>query len=161
MARRGARGADWEDAGMRTEARVDLGAIRHNVGVLAERAAGGAGVMAVVKADGYGHGLVPTARAAVDGGASWLGVAFLEEALALRAAGIAVPVLAWLTTPGEDLVPAVAANVDVGIYSTTELAAAAAAARAAGVVARLQLKADTGLSRGGATAQTWPELCEA
>ena len=145
---------------MRTQARVDLAAIRSNVGVLAERAAG-AGVMAVVKADGYGHGLVPTARAAVEGGASWLGVAFLEEALALRAAGLDGPVLAWLTTPGEDLRPAVAAGVDLGIYSVAELAAAAAAARDTDVVARVHLKADTGLSRGGAPVADWPDLCEA
>jgi alanine racemase len=125
---------------MRTEARVDLSAVRHNVGVLAERAAGAA-VMAVVKADGYGHGLVPTARAAVEGGASWLGVAFLEEALALRAARLEVPILAWLTAPGEDLASAVAA--------------------ASGRPARVQLKADTGLSRGGAQPADWPALCDA
>ena len=146
---------------MRTEARVDLSAIRHNVAVLAERATGGAGVMAVVKADGYGHGLVPTARAAVEGGASWLGVAFLEEALALRAAQVDVPILAWLTTPDEDLQPALVAGVDLGVYSTAELAAVSAAARAVGVVARVQLKADTGLSRGGAPPADWPDLCEA
>jgi alanine racemase len=146
---------------MRTEARVDLSAVRHNVGVLAERAAGGAGVMAVVKADGYGHGLVPVARAAVEGGASWLGVAFLEEALALRAAQLDVPILAWLTAPDEDLQPALVAGVDLGVYSTSELAAASTAARAAGVTARVQLKVDTGLSRGGAPRADWPELCEA
>jgi alanine racemase len=146
---------------MRTQARVDLAAVRHNVGVLAEGAAGGAGVMAVVKADGYGHGLVPTARAAAQGGAAWLGVAFLEEALALRVAAIELPILAWLTTPGEDVRPAVAAGIDLGIYSLAELAAAAAAARTTGVTARVQLKADTGLSRGGAQPADWPELCEA
>jgi alanine racemase len=104
---------------------------------------------------------VPTARAAVEGGATWLGVAFLEEALALRAAGLDGPVLAWLTTPVEDLRPAVAAGIDLGVYSLTELAAAAAAARATQVPARLQLKADTGLSRGGAPIADWPDLCEA
>jgi alanine racemase len=145
---------------MRTEARVDLSAVRHNVGVLAERAAGAA-VMAVVKADGYGHGLVPTARAAVEGGASWLGVAFLEEALALRAARLEVPILAWLTAPGEDLASAVAAGVDLGVSSTRQLAATAAAAAAAGRPARVQLKADTGLSRGGAQPADWPALCDA
>jgi alanine racemase len=137
-----------------------LAAVRHNVAVLAERAAG-AGVMAVVKADGYGHGLVQTGKAAVEGGASWLGVAFLEEALALRAAAIDVPILAWLTAPDEDLRPAVTAGIDLGIYSRTELAAAAAAARATNVTAKLQLKADTGLSRGGAPVSDWPDLCEA
>jgi len=146
---------------MRTEARVSLSAVRHNVAALAERAAGGAGVMAVVKADGYGHGLVPTARAAVEGGASWLGVAFLEEALALRAAQVDVPLLAWLTAPGEDLRPAVAAGIDLGVYDQAELAAAAAAAQATGVTARVHLKADTGLSRGGAQPADWPALCEA
>ncbi len=146
---------------MRTEARIDLGAIRDNVRALAEHAAGGAGVMVVVKADGYGHGLVPSARAAVAGGAAWLGVAFLEEALALRASGVDVPLLAWLTTPGEDLVPAVAAGVDLGIYDGAELGAAATAAGAAGRPARLQLKVDTGLSRGGAMPDAWPDLCAA
>ena len=145
---------------MRSEARVDLDAVRGNVEVLAQHAAGGAQVMAVVKADGYGHGLVPTARAAVAGGAAWLGVAFLEEALALRAAGIETPLLAWLYAPDEDLRPAVAAGVDLGVYCVAELAAAAEAARVTGVTARLHLKADTGLSRGGAQPADWPELCE-
>jgi alanine racemase len=145
---------------VRSVARVDLDAIRDNVGVLCERA-GAARVMAVVKADGYGHGLVPSARAAVRGGASWLGVAFLEEALALRASAVDVPVLAWLFAPDEDLAPAVAARVDLGVYSPAELARAQDAAESSGVPARVHLKADTGLSRGGATPQTWPELCEA
>jgi alanine racemase len=145
----------------RSAARIDLTAVRDNVRALRERAAGGAGVMAVVKADGYGHGLVPSARAAVEGGAAWLGVAFLEEALAVRAAGIDTPVLAWLTAPGEDLAAAVAADVDLGTYSEQALAAAVEAARATGRTARLHLKADTGLSRGGATPADWPALCEA
>jgi alanine racemase len=150
------------DAGyLRTQARVDLSAIRSNVAALVDHAAGGAGVMAVVKADAYGHGLVPCARAAVEGGAAWLGVAFLEEAMAVRAAGLDVPMLAWLTTPGEDLVPAISAGVDLGVYSVAELAAVTAAARAAGAPARVQLKADTGLSRGGAQPADWPDLCEA
>ena len=146
---------------MRTELRIDLQAIRDNTAALAQRAAGGAQVMAVVKADGYGHGLVESARAAVDGGAAWLGCAFLEEALALRAAGVQVPLLAWLTTPGEAVGPAVAAGVDVGAYSVAQLDALAAAAEAVGVPARVQLKADTGLSRGGATPRDWPDLCAA
>jgi alanine racemase len=146
---------------MRTTARVDLSAIRDNVASLVDHASGGAQVMAVVKADGYGHGLVPSARAAVDGGAAWLGVAFVEEALALRAAGIAVPLLSWLHTPGEDLTSAVAADVDLGVYDEAQLAAAVAAARATGRAARLHLKADTGLSRGGASPAAWPDLCTA
>ena len=117
---------------MRTTARIDLAAVRSNVAVLAERAAGSAQVMAVVKADGYGHGLVPCARAAVQGGAGWLGVAFLEEALALRAAGLYVPMLAWLFAPQEDLAPAVASAVDLSVDDLAQLQRAVAAARTAG-----------------------------
>ena len=145
---------------MRTRALIDLDAIRDNVAVL-RQLAGAAEVMAVVKADGYGHGLVPSARAAIEGGASWLGVAFLEEALALRQAGLAGPVLAWLTTPGENLAPAVAAQVDLGISSPGGLARAVQAARDTGATARLHLKIDTGLSRAGATPADWPALCDA
>jgi alanine racemase len=139
---------------------VDLGAIRDNVAVV-RSAVGAAEVMAVVKADGYGHGLVPSARAAVAGGAGWLGVAFLEEALALRAAGLQQRLLAWLFTPSEDLVPAVAADVDLGVYDVAELARVVAAAEQTGRTARVQLKVDTGLSRGGCTLAGWPELVEA
>ena len=146
---------------MRTQARVELGAIRDNVAALRERTAGGAGVMAVVKADGYGHGLVPSARAAVEGGATWLGVAFLEEALALRAAGLRTPILAWLTAPGEDRAGAVAADVDLGVYDLAQLHETVQAARVTGRTARVQLKVDTGLSRGGATVADWPDLCTA
>jgi alanine racemase len=155
------RGVRQDDRVTRSAARVDLGAIRDNTALLREHATGGAGVMAVVKADGYGHGLVPSARAALDGGAAWLGVAFLEEALALRAAGIDAPLLAWLSTPGEDLEGAVRARVDLGTYSRMQLDEQVAAARATGTTARLHLKADTGLSRGGATPAEWPALCDA
>jgi alanine racemase len=136
---------------------VDLGAIRDNVADLRERV-GSAAVMAVVKADAYGHGLVPAARAAVAGGASWLGVAFLEEALALREAGLRERVLAWLYTPSEDLRPAVAAGVDLGVYAPSELARAQAAAEDTGRTARVHLKVDTGLSRGGCVPEAWPDL---
>ena len=146
---------------MRTQARIDLAAVRDNVAALSARAAGGAQVMAVVKADGYGHGLLPCARAAVQGGASWLGVAFLEEALALRSDGIDVPVLAWLMVPDEDLAPAVAAGVDLSVDDLAQLDRVLAAARATGTTARVQLKVDTGLSRGGATVRDWPDLCAA
>lgn len=128
---------------------IDLGAVTANVAEL-KRHAGNAEVLAVVKADAYGHGLVPCARAALAGGATWLGVAQLAEALALRAAGITAPVLAWLLAPGLDLEAAVAADVDLGVSADHALEAAAAAARAAGRTARVQLKADTGLARNGA-----------
>ncbi len=145
---------------MRAEARIDLTAIEANTRRL-KQLAGDAAVMAVVKADGYGHGLVPSARAALHGGATWLGVALLEEALALRAAGLTEPLLAWLFTPDEDLAPVVSASIDVGVYSQEELRRAEQAAERTGVTARVHLKADTGLSRGGATADDWPDLVDA
>ena len=146
--------------GLPAGAVVDLDAIRDNVRLLCERA-GSAGVMAVVKADAYGHGLLPSARAALAGGASWLGTAQLSEGLALRAAGIEAPVLAWLTVPGDAYPAAVAAGIDIGVSSGWALAEVAAAAEQVGMVARVHLKADTGLSRNGATAADWPDLVEA
>ncbi|NNM46619.1 alanine racemase [Knoellia koreensis] len=134
-------------------AEVDLGAIRGNVSALAERA-GSAEVMAVVKADAYGHGLVPSALAAVRGGATWLGVAQLPEALelrrALRGAGVEVPVLSWLHVPGQDFGPAVSEGVDLGVASTWALDEVLAAAAATGSTARIHVKVDTGLGRNGA-----------
>ena len=144
---------------LRSEAVVDLDAIRDNVAVLRSRTS--AQVMAVVKADGYGHGLVPAARAAITGGAGWLGVAFLEEALELRRAGIIAPILSWLAVPGEDLGAGIAAEVDLSASAPWMLAELTAGARDAGRPARVHLKIDTGLSRGGATASDWPELVTA
>ena len=141
-------------------AEVDLGAIRANVAELARRS-GDAAVMAVVKADGYGHGMVPSARAALAGGASWLGVAFVEEALALRTAGIDVPVLAWLLAPDADAEQAVAADVDLSASAEWALDLIASAAQRAGRVARVHLKVDTGLGRGGASAAEWQTFVEA
>jgi len=144
----------------RAEIVVDLDAIADNVATLKQRA-GDVAMMTVVKADAYGHGLVPSARAARTGGAEWLGVAVLEEALALRASGDTGRVLAWLMVPGEDYAPAVAADIDLSAYTPAAVAAIAAAARSVGRTARVQLKADTGLSRGGATPADWPDLVEA
>jgi alanine racemase len=145
--------------GPRAEAVVDLGAVRHNTAVLAA-AAPSAQVMAVVKADGYGHGAEPVARAALAAGASWLGVCTLEEALDLRAAGITAPLLSWLHLPGDDFGAALAAGVDLSASSREHLAAILAAARATGHRARLHLKADTGLSRNGAPAAEWGDLLD-
>src|SRR5947208_16540017 len=104
--------------GPRAEVTVDLDAIRHNVGLLSSRAAqSGAATMAVVKADGYGHGAVPVARAALQGGASWLGVAAADEALALRHDGIDAPMLCWLDVPGTDYAPVIEAGVHIGVSS--------------------------------------------
>ncbi len=141
----------------RAEIVVDLDAIRANVATLTERCGP---VMAVVKADGYGHGVLEAARAARAGGATWLGVAVLEEALRLREAGDTGPILSWLAVPGEDYPAAVAADVDVTAYTVAEvedIAAAGSDARPA----RLQLKVDTGLSRGGSTLDDWPTVVEA
>src|ERR1700712_1025474 len=146
---------------LRSEAVIDLAAIAANVGVLRSNTA--AEVMAVVKADGYGHGLVPSARAAVAGGASWLGVAMLEEALALRTAGLTQRVLAWLWTPQETaaLRAVLAADVDISVSTVTSLDLVVATAAELGQPARVHLKIDTGLSRNGATAADWPALVEA
>jgi alanine racemase len=117
--------------------------------------------MAVVKADGYGHGLVPAARAVLAGGADALGVAVLEEALALRAAGVTAPLLAWLHGPGEDYAAALAADVEISVNAEWALAELVDAARATGRAAHVQLFADTGLSREGATPEAWPGLVTA
>src|SRR5437899_2349892 len=119
-------------------ARVDLTAIRDNVALL-RQIAGGAAVMAMVKAEAYGHGMVPAARAALAGGATWLGVARLSEALGLRAAGITAPVLLCITAPGEAYGKAVVAGVDLTVGSLPLLAEIAAAARATGRTARVHL----------------------
>jgi alanine racemase len=142
------------------EIRIDLAAIRHNVRLL-RSAAPGAELMAVVKADGYGHGMVPVARAAVAAGASALGVCTLAEALELRGAGITAPVLAWLLVPGLPLADGVAADVDLSAASRAQLSELVTAANQAGRPARVHLKIDTGLGRGGATRQDWPALVEA
>src|SRR5262245_39379278 len=140
------------------EVRIDLAAIRDNVARL--RAGTSAEVMAVVKADAYGHGLLPAARAALAGGASWLGVCTLDEALTLRAAGITAPVLAWLVAPGLPLHDAVAADIDLSAASPSQVDEIEAAAHT-GRPARIHLKIDTGLARGGATPAEWPALLEA
>jgi alanine racemase len=143
----------------RSAAVVDLAVIRANVAALL--AATPAGVMAVVKADGYGHGLLPSARAAVAGGASWLAVAYVAEALALRAGGVEAPVLAMVVAPGEDLAAPIAHGIDLSVGAVWLLDEVVAAARTAGRAARVHLEADTGLSRGGATAESWSDLLAA
>ncbi|MBF4162911.1 alanine racemase [Nocardioides acrostichi] len=145
----------------RAELVVDLDALRHNVRLLRAEVGEGVAMMTVVKADGYGHGMLEVARAAREAGADWLGVATLDEAATLRAAGDSGPLLAWLTTPGEDRAPAVVADVDLSASSTGELAEIADAATRAGKPARVHLKVDTGLSRGGATGAEWPALLAA
>lgn len=139
---------------------VDLDAIRSNVESL-KGYAGSAQVMAVVKGDAYGHGLVPASRAALRGGATWLGVAQLREAIELRDAGITARVLSWLHAPGQDFAEAIRRDIDLAVPGIWELDAVAAAARELGTTARIQLKVDTGLARNGAYGPDWSALVEA
>lgn len=141
------------------EAVVDLGAIRRNVARLRELA-GAEHLIAVVKADGYGHGMPRVARAALEGGADWLGVADIDEALALRGAGVSAPLLAWLHGRDADFAASIRADVDLGVSSPAQLEAVAAAARDAGARASVQFKLDTGLSRNGCAESEWPALFE-
>jgi alanine racemase len=134
--------------GVLAEAVVDLGAIEHNVRVLRE-CAGPAQVMAVVKADGYGHGATQVARAALAAGAAELGVATVDEALALRADRITAPVLAWLHRPGIDFGPALLGDVEIAVSSVRQLDELLDAVRRTGRTATVTVKVDTGLNRNG------------
>ncbi|MGK9146232.1 alanine racemase [Plantibacter flavus] len=140
------------------EAVIDLDAVRHNVRRLRELT-GVAELIVVVKADAYGHGAVPVARAAVEAGADRLGVADISEGLALRAAGITAPVLVWLHGPDADFGSALAADLDLALSSEAQLAQVIAAAAAHGTQAPVvQFKLETGLSRNGAAEAEWPAL---
>lgn len=143
----------------RAVAQIDLAAITHNAMSLKERA--GVELMAVLKADAYGHGLIPVARAAVAGGATWLGTALLEEALALRGAGITdVRIMAWLTPPGDQYREAIEAEIDLSAGSVESVEEIASIARDLGQKVRLHLEVDTGMTRGGALG-AWPEVVAA
>jgi alanine racemase len=146
---------------MDRQVHVDLAAVTANVRSLCEHVRG-TQVMAVVKQNAYGHGAVQCARAAIDGGASWLGVAHLAEAMQLREAGLTAPVLCMTAVPGEDHEAAITAGVDLTAGSAEHLTGVIAAAAArTGTTARVQLKADTGLTRGGARPGQWEPLIEA
>lgn len=149
-----------ESAVVRARAEIDLAALRGNVRAL-RALAPGAALMAVVKGDGYGHGMVPVARAALDAGATWLGTATPEEALALRAAGFGperARIMCWLWAPGGPWRDGIEADLDISVSGVRALREAMTAAREVGRPARLQLKADTGLGRGGCQPADWPEL---
>ncbi|MDQ1553193.1 MAG: alanine racemase [Microbacteriaceae bacterium] len=140
-----------------TEIVVDLDAYRANLATL-ETAVAPAGLMAVVKADAYGHGLIPMARAAVESGITWIGALDLGTGLELRSAGIGreISIFAWLLGPDEDYRTAINAGIDLGvstIHQLNQVADAGARTRA-----RLHLKIDTGLHRNGASEQEWPTL---
>lgn len=144
---------------MRARAEIDLDALRANVRTL-RALAPGAALMAVVKSDAYGHGAVRCARAAVEAGATWLGTATPEEALALRAAGLPGRIMCWLWTPGGPWREAVEADLDVSVSGLWALREVTEAARQAGLHARVQLKADTGLGRNGCQPDDWTELVD-
>ena len=137
---------------------IDLSAVWHNV-VRLTQLARGRKLIAVVKADGYGHGAPEVARTALSAGADMLGTAHVSEALALRYAGITAPVLSWLHTTSTDFFDALEHHVSLGI-SGWELDAVLKAARETGKTATLHLKIDTGLGRNGSTAAQWPDLVE-
>ncbi len=141
------------------EALIRPAAISHNVGVLAEMAKT-PNLLIVVKADGYGHGALTAARAALEGGANWLGTADTTEALELRADGVESRVLAWLFGPSEDLSPALEAGIDLGVSSRQQLEQVIRAVTP-GRPARIHLKVDTGLGRNGADPREWEALFQA
>jgi alanine racemase len=139
------------------EAVVDLDAIAHNVRLLREHV-GSAQVMAVVKADGYGHGATAVGRAALAAGAAELGVATIDEALALRRDGISAPVLAWLHAPGTDFAPALEADVQIAVSSVRQLGELLDAVERTGRPATVTVKVDTGLNRNGVSAAEYPGM---
>ncbi len=138
---------------MRAEALVDLSAIKFNVQHLKKTS--GTKLLAVVKADAYGHGLVPVAQAAVAAGADYLGVALLEEAITLREAGINAPILAWLVQPGSDFAKAIELDIDIAAASLKALQEISEASTSK--KARVHLEVDTGMSRGGFLSE-WDQL---
>ena len=130
-------------------ARIDLGAVRHNVAVL-RRACAPAALCAVVKADAYGHGAAPVARAALEAGAAWLAVATVEEGVELRQAGVEAPVLVLAEPPPAAMDEVVRRRLTPALYSRAGVAAAGAAAARAGTVLDAHVKVDTGMHRVGA-----------
>jgi alanine racemase len=137
-------------------AEIDLAAFRSNVVTL--KAHAGVAAMVVVKADGYGHGIMQCAREARAAGADWLGVATPAEALLLREAGDTGPLLAWLYGLDEDLAPLVAADVDVSAQSVEQIGRLTSAAATVQRRARVHLKIDSGLSRNGAPSYDWQQI---
>lgn len=139
------------------EAVIDLDTFAANIEALAA-CAPSAALMTVVKANAYGHGMLPMARAARAAGTSWLGVATVDEALALRAAGDSGPLLCWLAGPGAAFAEAIEAGIEVTASSVDQLGEILSAA---GTRPKVQLKVDTGLSRNGALGEQWTALVAA
>lgn len=134
---------------------VNLSAISQNFKSIKSRTS--AAVLAVVKADAYGHGLIPVSKALEDAGADWFGTALLEEAINIRKAGILKPIISWLTPLGEDFKSAIDLDIDLGIPSIDLLNEVIKAASLTGKTARIHLEIDTGMSRGGVLSE-WDQL---
>ena len=128
---------------MRAEARIDLDRIATNINLL--KGAEYTALMAVVKADAYGHGLVEVGLVAEKSGADWLGVALLEEAITLRTHGVRAPILAWLLPPGSDFKKAVNHDIDIAVSSIKAFKEVSTLPGKP----RIHIELDTGMSRGG------------
>lgn len=137
----------------RATAKINLAAIEHNIRVLRETA--GVPVLAVVKADGYGHGAIPVALAAKDAGAQWLGVAFLDEAIELRNNGVPGRILAWLLHDADNLEEALDLDIDLSVSSIAMASKIDTLARDRFMKAKLHIEVDTGLSRAGISKSDW------
>ena len=131
----------------RASAEVNLLAIADNLKLIKSKT--DAQVLAVVKADAYGHGLIPVGKAAADAGADWLGTALLEEGIALRKSGIKIPIISWLTPLGEDFKSAIDLDIDLSISSVELLNEVITAAKSINKISRVHIEVDTGMSRGG------------
>ena len=136
-------------------AEINLSAISQNFKLIKSRTT--ADVLAVVKADAYGHGLIPVSKALEEAGADWFGTALLEEAINLRKAGILKPIISWLTPLGEDFKSAIDLDIDLGIPSIDLLDEVIKTASLTGKTARIHLEIDTGMSRGGVLSE-WDQL---
>lgn len=152
--------ADFRVPNSLAEITVDVAAITSNVRQLSATVGPEVAMMSIVKADGYGHGMIESARAARAGGAAWLGVATLGEALELRRHGDSGPVLCWLAPPNADFASVIRAGVDVTASGIRQLQEIATAAESINIRARVQLKVDTGLSRNGCPESDWSNLFE-
>ena len=139
----------------RASAEINLSSITQNFKLIKSRTT--ADVLAVVKADAYGHGLIPVSKALEEAGADWFGTALLEEAINLRKAGILKPIISWLTPLGEDFKSAIDLDIDLGIPSIDLLDEVIKAASLTGKAARIHLEIDTGMSRGGVLSE-WDQL---
>jgi alanine racemase len=136
---------------------IDLDAIAKNLSTMRAKT-NGALAMAVIKADAYGHGMIPVAKKLEAAGADYLGVADIAEALELREAGIDLPILAWLHSADENFISAIDAGIELGLANVEQLERVAKAAQHLGRVARVHLKVDTGLGRNGASEAEWPAV---